>query len=30
MELEDHAAQLTQLLREVTGSPQPVSVSDEE
>jgi two-component system chemotaxis response regulator CheB len=30
IELEDHAAQLTQLLREVTGSPQPVSVSDEE
>jgi two-component system chemotaxis response regulator CheB len=24
-ELEDHAAQLTQLLREITGSPQPVS-----
>jgi two-component system chemotaxis response regulator CheB len=24
-ELEDHAAQLTQLLREITGAPQPVS-----
>ncbi len=24
-ELEEHAAQLTQLLREITGSPQPVS-----
>jgi two-component system chemotaxis response regulator CheB len=28
-ELEEHAAQLTQLLREVTGSTQPVVVAEE-
>jgi two-component system chemotaxis response regulator CheB len=29
-ELEDHATQLTQLLRDVTSRPQPVLVSEEE
>ena len=28
-ELEDHAAELTQLMREVTGSTQPVLVAEE-